>query len=167
MSVQAQSHTYLPPTGARRSELEDIFAHLPEADRTYQLCGPDGTVDLPAEVYQVLRQVVEAMSRGQAVTVTPNEPVLTTQQAAEILGVSRPTVIKLIEGGRLPAERVSNRRTLHLTDVLEFREQRRQEQFNAIAATTFDFDDEAELDDILAASRAARSAVVKRRQEIS
>lgn len=98
-------------------------------------------------------------------TVTPQEPVLTTSQAAELLGVSRPTVIKFINEGRLRAERLSNRRTLLLSDVLEFRAQRQQEQYDAIAATSLDLDSEAPLEDILAATRAARRATAASRRK--
>lgn len=163
MSVHTTSRTYLPPSGSHRGDLREAFAQMSTASDTYQLCGPDRAVDLPAEVYEVLHHVVEAMARGQAVTVTPNETVLTTQQAADLLGVSRPTVIKLITDGRLPAERVSSRRTLRLTDVLDFRERRRQEQYDAIADTSAGLDEEADLDDILSAARAVRSAVGGRR----
>ena len=60
------------------------------------LLGPDGEqVPLPAEVYRVLRQVVEVMRQGKATLVTPQGLLLTTQEAADFLGVSRPTLVKL------------------------------------------------------------------------
>lgn len=156
------SRTYLPERQSQLAFLDDILVSGAEA--TYELRGPEGTVTVPPEVYRALRTVVHAMARGQAVTVTPREQTVTTQQAADLLGVSRPTVVKYIEEGRLPAERVSHRRTLRLSDVLAFRELRRQEQYEAIAATSVDLDDEADLDDILAASRAAREAVARERK---
>lgn len=59
----------------------------------YFLAGssPADRVELPAEVYRVLRQVVEALRQGLAVTVAPLARTLTTQQAADLLGVSQPT----------------------------------------------------------------------------
>jgi len=56
------------------------------------LLGPDGEqVSLPAEIYSVLRQVVEVMRQGKAILVAPQGLLLTTQEAADFLGVSRPT----------------------------------------------------------------------------
>lgn len=156
------SHTYLPPRGSQLASLDGMLT--PGSDAGYELRGPEGVFALPPEVYEVLQGVVHAMARGQAVTITPSEQVVTTQQAADILGVSRPTVVKFIEGGRLPAERVSNRRTLRLEDVLAFREVRRQEQYDAIHATSVDLDDEAGLEEILEAARAARKAVSRKRR---
>ena len=55
---------------------------------------------------------------------------LTTQQAADLLGVSRPTVVKLIEEGALPAETPGKRRRMvKLDDLLEYRAHRREEQY--------------------------------------
>ena len=70
----------------------------------YFLSGADSgdQVDVPAEVHQVLHQVVEAMQQGLAVTVVPQTMVLTTQQAADLLGASRPTLIKLLGENRYP-----------------------------------------------------------------
>ena len=58
------------------------------------LLGPDGEqVPLPAEVYRVLRQVVEVMRQGKATLVAPQGLLLTTQEAADFLGVDRKSVV--------------------------------------------------------------------------
>ncbi|AGL27770.1 excisionase [Mycobacterium tuberculosis CAS/NITR204] len=85
-------------------------------------------VELPREVHQALRQVVAALHAGKAVTIAPQSMTLTTQQAADLLGVSRPTVVRLIKSGELAAERIGNRHRLVLDDVLAYREARRQRQ---------------------------------------
>ena len=55
--------------------------------------GPDGiTVALPEPVYEVLQQVILAMARGQAVTIAPHNQRLTTQEAADILGIDQATL---------------------------------------------------------------------------
>lgn len=103
-------------------------------------------VELPEPIYQVLVQVAEALAAGKAVTVAPTSTMLTTQQAADLLGVSRPTVVRIIEAGDLAAERVGNRRRLRLPDVLAYRERRRQSQYDMLAATAVDLDDQDDPD---------------------
>ncbi|MCW2649850.1 MAG: excisionase [Mycobacterium sp.] len=61
-----------------------------------------------------------ALHAGKAVTIAPRSMTLTTQRAADLLGVSRPTVVCLINDGELAAERVGNRHRLVLDDVLAY-----------------------------------------------
>ncbi|MBC7559054.1 MAG: helix-turn-helix domain-containing protein, partial [Dermatophilaceae bacterium] len=82
----------------------------------------DSSVPLPPELRSVLADVVRAMRRGQAVTFAPMSQQLTTQQAADLIGVSRPTLIKLLESGRIPYETPGRHRRLRLSDVLAFQE---------------------------------------------
>lgn len=57
---------------------------------------------IPESVYHVLRQVIHLMASGRAVSLVPLEQELTTQEAADILNVSRPFLIKLLEQGEIP-----------------------------------------------------------------
>src|SRR4051794_24595285 len=98
---------------------------------------------LPGAVHQALTKVVAALHAGKAVTVAPQTMTLTTQQAADLLGVSRPTVVRLINDNVLPAERIGNRHRLLLDAVLSYREERRTRQYDALAATA-DIDDDPE-----------------------
>ena len=84
----------------------------------------DGTVAQPHAV--LLRDVAEAMHQGRAITVAPVSLRLTTTQAADMLGVSRPTLIKLLEDGEIPYEQPRRHRLLRLDDVLAYRESRRR-----------------------------------------
>jgi excisionase family DNA binding protein len=121
-------------------------------------------IELPGTVYRVLVQVVEALAAGKAVTVSPQEPQLTTQQAADLLGVSRPTVVRMIESGELAAERNGNRRRLLLSDVLAYRERRRARQYAMLAATAVDLDDEDDPAEMIERLREARRAVASERR---
>lgn len=119
-------------------------AHGTRPAPRYLLVGADegDSVEIPAGVYRVLRQVVEAMKAGNAVTVAPQSQLLTTQQAADILGVSRPTVVKLIDGGQLPAETPGKRRRMvKLTDLMAYRKQRREQQYRMLVETSADYDE--------------------------
>lgn len=93
---------------------------------------------LPPEVRHVLANVVEAMRRGQAITVAPLAQRLTTQQAADLLGISRPTLVKLLEDGRIPYETPGRHRRIRLADLLAFQEVSRGERRDALRELTID-----------------------------
>jgi excisionase family DNA binding protein len=101
------------------------------------LLGPDGEqVPLPAEVYRVLRHVVEVMRQGKATLVAPQGLLLTTQEAADFLGVSRPTLVKLLEDGAIPFEKPNRHRRVRLQDLLDFQSRRREERRAALNQLT-------------------------------
>lgn len=87
---------------------------------------------------------------------------LTSQQAADLLGVSRPTVKRLIEKGELPAERIGTRHRLKLDDVLDYREVRRRRQYDALAETAVDISIEDDPADIERHLREARRVAAER-----
>jgi excisionase family DNA binding protein len=89
-------------------------------------------VELPGTVFEVLRKVVGFMSHGQAITLVPDNQVVTTQRAADTLGMSRPHFIKLLESGTMAHHRVGNQRRVYLRDVLEFAKKRDAERLASL-----------------------------------
>ncbi|MEE9964539.1 MAG: excisionase family DNA-binding protein [Propionicimonas sp.] len=89
---------------------------------------------LPPEIGRVLQHVISVMARGGSVTVSsvPNE--LTTTLAAEILGVSRPTLMKMVADGRLASHRVGSHHRLFAEDVFAELRARRARERAAFAA---------------------------------
>lgn len=159
MTALLEPRTYRPSNDPSVDRIDDLLSH--ESPATFALITEGGHIPLPDEVSAILTQVVAAMRAGKAITVTPQSQSLTTQQAADLLGVSRPTLVKLIEAGDLPCTRTSNRRMVLLDDVLAYRTRRREQQLAAIAATQADLDDDvdaASTKQYLADARAARSA---------
>ncbi len=150
--------TYLLPEGERPevAKIRDFLAEHENADLDI------GGVQVPGAVQSVLRQVVEAMSRGLAVTVIPQAHILTTQQAADLLGISRPTLIRLLDAARIPYRQVGTHRRLLLDDVLGYREQRREEQYRFLAETAVDPDDEEDVDVVLERLRRVRQEAKRR-----
>ncbi len=126
MPATARERTVLPPREeGELGELIQLFERMDTGPATPTLTGPDGkTLPLPPEVYEVLREVVGSMSRGEAVTVVPVHLRLTTQEAADLLGISRPTFVKLLEAGEIPYEQPGRHRRVLLSDVLAYREDR-------------------------------------------
>ncbi|MGH9090637.1 MAG: helix-turn-helix domain-containing protein [Acidimicrobiales bacterium] len=128
--MSASEETVLPPsdTGA----LTEVEEMLGEGDGELRLTFATSSVELPAELRAVLATVVSAMRRGQAVTLAPLAMRLTTQQAADLLGISRPTLVKLLEDGRIPYETPNRHRRIRLVDLLSFQEARRKERREAL-----------------------------------
>jgi len=131
MTTTALERTVLPPS----ESLDELVAMLsrPDAEPTTTLSGPNGErLVLPPEVFEVLRGVIEAMASGQAVTIAPVHQRLTTQEAADLLGVSRPTLVKLLETGEIPFEQPGRHRRVRLADVLAYRERASVERRSAL-----------------------------------
>ena len=164
--------TYLPDTIDEVARVYDFLAAHEKAGRgepapRYFLAGPaiGEQVELPPEAYRALRQVIEAMRRNLAVTVVPQTQTLTTQQAAELLGVSRPTVVKLLDKNKIPFQRVGTHRRILLQDLLAFLVQRRSQQYAALEAMSTDMDEETDVDMVLTQLRHARGVVARLRRE--
>ncbi len=94
-----------------------------------RLIGPhEETLAIPESVFYVLERVVEVLARGDAITVVPVGKELTTQQAADLLNISRQYLVRLLEEGRLPYTKTGKHRRLRIEDVLTFKEGRDKER---------------------------------------
>ena len=109
-------------------ELEVQLGQMIErGDRTAKLISPHGDeVELPASAFNALKIVADGMARGLTMMLVPQGKELTTQQAADILHVSRPHLVKLLERGEMPYHHVGSHRRIKIEDVLQFRAQRNQ-----------------------------------------
>jgi excisionase family DNA binding protein len=87
------------------------------------LVGSDGTaIELPGGFHELRVSIVEHLKAGNGVTVIPMHAELTTVEAAALLNVSRPHLIKQLEAGELPFHMVGTHRRLRLVDVLAYRD---------------------------------------------
>jgi excisionase family DNA binding protein len=94
----------------------------PNSSPSLRLQTPDAApLELPAPAAQLLLRLLDEMAQGHAVTLIPMHAELTTQQAADFLGVSRPFVIKEIEEGRLAARKVGTHRRVLFNALLDYR----------------------------------------------
>jgi excisionase family DNA binding protein len=117
-----------------RAQLERIAAAHAQANT--RLVSPDGTeVELPASAFAALQALVRDLARGHMVTLIPHDKDLTTKEAADILGISRPFLVKLLDRGELPYHRVGTHRRLNAEDVVAYRRlraERRREKLREL-----------------------------------
>ncbi len=105
-----------------------LRAH-PTPTTRVQLVGSDPdqeatAISVPSEVIGLLIRILDHLSDGDAVAVVPHHAELTTQQAADMLGVSRPYFIeKVLEAERIPFRRVGNRRKIRVKDLIAYRDE--------------------------------------------
>lgn len=103
-----------------RDLASDALVALRRRPRRFTL--PNGaTVRLPKTAVDGLIEMLEAVAEGDAATVVRTPREVSTQQAATVLNVSRPTVVKLIDDGVLPSRKVGSHRRITLTDLLAYR----------------------------------------------
>ena len=117
--------------------LADLLKGALERGEPVRLVVADGReLDLPSALLTLLTDVLEALGRGQGVSVLAQPAELTTQQAADLLGVSRPHLVTLLERGEIPFHRVGSHRRITLEDLLSYRRsrtERRSHQLDELA----------------------------------
>ena len=80
------------------------------------------SVTVPKEAFELFLEVLGQMANGNAVTIVPVHAELTTQQAADVLNVSRPFLVKLIEEGKLQCRLVGTHRRIKMADLMAYKE---------------------------------------------
>ncbi len=89
-------------------------------------------IELPKPIYELLVRVATSLQEGKVISLVPETQELTTQAAANILGVSRPHLIKLLESGRLAFHKVGAHRRIRMKDLSEFQQARDRERRRAL-----------------------------------
>ncbi len=130
--VALMEHTLLPdPDGDEANGVSDLLALLSTGESITLTTGTESAA-LPEPVRRVLLDVLQNLSRGTAVTVAPHRTVLTTQEAADILGITRPTLVRLLEAGDIPFTTPGRHRRVQLTDVLAYQRRLRSQRQRAL-----------------------------------
>lgn len=109
--------------------VRELDAVLAKNEGEAKLVAPSGEeMVLPHSVYEVLRCVISDMAHGRAVRIMPVYAELTTQQAADLLNVSRPFLINLLRKEEIPYRMVGSHRRIRLEDLLVYKSGRDEER---------------------------------------
>jgi excisionase family DNA binding protein len=114
-------------------EIDQYRPRKPKKQAMAKLIAPDGhELPLPASMYEVLRQAAHQLAAGLAVSIVPIGMKLSTQQAADLLGVSRPHVVKLLKQGEIDYTMTGKHRRVLLADVLAYRDRQAARRSEAL-----------------------------------
>ncbi|MEO0525495.1 MAG: helix-turn-helix domain-containing protein [Pseudomonadota bacterium] len=126
--MNMMAHRQLPPSAqeaaiARASG--QLLSRYVQSKAPLKLRVTDGDqaepIELPAGAVTLLMDILEAMAAGQGVTIIPESAELTTVQAAEMLNVSRPFLIKLLDEQKIPHRKVGKHRRIRMEDVMAYK----------------------------------------------
>ncbi|PFG09319.1 MULTISPECIES: helix-turn-helix domain-containing protein [unclassified Marinobacter] len=126
--MSAQKIVHLPtPVEVEQAKLSSrTLSKYADVDRVnLSLRGSNGESDelvLPGHVLQILLDVLSEISQGNAISLIPYHQEISTQDAANLLNVSRPFLVRLLEDGEIPFGKVGAHRRVKLQDVLAFKE---------------------------------------------
>ncbi|HEX8395555.1 MAG TPA: helix-turn-helix domain-containing protein [Longimicrobium sp.] len=117
-----------------RPSADDVDLAKRSASALRRITRPDGAVTLilsrdqgseqvtiPEIAFQMLEQILGEFAQGHAVALAPVDRQVTTQEGADILNVSRPHLVKLLEAGEIRFTRVGTHRRIRLADLLEYK----------------------------------------------
>lgn len=134
--------TTLTITEGLREEAQELTSQLPPDEHLHvevvvSEAAEAHTVRLPPALSDFLRRTLETVAAGGRVTFASMPEVVSTTVAAEMLGISRPTLMKLIDDGQLKSHKVGTHTRLKSADVADFRRERSRKQraaFNEMRA---------------------------------
>ena len=126
-----------PEERVEREQLAELAVLLRQAPVPPLLAFGDGrTVTLTASLRQLLAEAAAILARGEEVALVPLHTALTTQQAADLLGVSRQYFTRLLDDGALPFQRVGSHRRVIYADVVAYQRQQQRQRRAALRELT-------------------------------
>jgi excisionase family DNA binding protein len=109
------------PCGDVRRQFEQYYEK-----GTHKLVNADGT-ELPISdnLFKVLQEILPVLEEGRTtVTISPNSAEMTTQEAADVLNVSRPHLVKLLDNNEIPYTKTGSHRRIKVKDVMDYKEKK-------------------------------------------
>ena len=138
--TQLLEHEHIAATEEERSilhDIEEMLRQYRERQSMPKLVGPDGEeIVIPKTLFHLLKQVVRDLAQGQVVAIASLHRELTTQQAADLLNVSRPYLVQLLENGRLPFTKTGTHRRIRFNDLMQYKAKRDATRKRGLAQLT-------------------------------
>ncbi|MBL7685723.1 MAG: helix-turn-helix domain-containing protein [Deltaproteobacteria bacterium] len=126
-STMKNQHLESPPSDeaislarASAEELGRLLANTPSADRAHVQMGGQDLI-LPKQALHLLKDLLAEMAQGNIVTLVPIHLLLTTQEAANLLNVSRPYLIQLLKEGKIPFTTTGTHRRIRYQDLMAYK----------------------------------------------
>lgn len=126
------------------SVIEQLNSHQPEVE--IEIEETSGKIKIPFSALKLLGDILKAMGQGKLISVIPIATEVTTQAAAEMLGCSRPHLVKLLEDGKIAFTKVGKHRRIKFDDIQKYRKQMKEHQKQHII-DIMNFDEETGLYD--------------------
>jgi excisionase family DNA binding protein len=113
----------LPIEASDRTEAQTLYEKIARSQA--RLVGADGESQrLPASLDSFLVQLIADLQGGKSVSIIQSEATLTTVEAANLLGVSRQFLVRLLDGGQIPHHKVGTHRRVYVRDLLKYKAER-------------------------------------------
>jgi excisionase family DNA binding protein len=93
-------------------------------------------IPVPLAMLQLIHDLAHHLARGRAVAVEPIDTLLTTQEAADLLNVSRPYLVQLLDRGEIPYTRKTSHRRIRFDDLIAYKRRRDAERFAGLGELT-------------------------------
>jgi excisionase family DNA binding protein len=132
----AAERELITPTEQEVLQIKELEEFLEgRAPQQVKLVGVSGEIlDVPEPIYRALRRILPVMAQGAAISLVPIQQELTTQQAADLLNISRPSLIKLLDAHEIPFQRSrGGHRRIRFTDLMAYKQHRSEARRAALA----------------------------------
>ncbi len=113
---------------ALSSSIEQLRTEMPEIE----IEETEEKIRIPISALRLLAKILKEISRGNPISIVPIATEMTTQAAAELLGCSRPHIVRLLEEGKIPYTKVGKHRRIRYEDVVNFRKEMKARQRSKI-----------------------------------
>lgn len=108
--------------------LSSALSHINTEETEIEIEETQDKIKIPSRALKLLSEILKAMSEGKPISIVPVATEVTTQKAAEILGCSRPHLIKLLEEGVIPFTKVGKHRRIMFDDMVQYKQKMKEEQ---------------------------------------
>lgn len=113
---------------ASYNTLASALSQLQDGDTEIEIEETNDRIKLPYKALKLLGDILKAMGQGKPISIVPVATEVTTQKAAEILGCSRPYLVKLLEEGEIAYTKVGKHRRIKFEDVVNYKQRVKEEQ---------------------------------------